>query len=234
MITDRSKKIKIMYPRAKALDESVINPFMYYVLRPLSFDFSILMSKVGISAIGISWISLIVCLLGSFIFIIDPIIGSLFFITYQYLDVVDGNVARLNSQASPLGEFLDENINTLAGVIVPITVGMKVFVDEQVYGIYFLVAAFLIAIFRLLRRTVTDKTNSIRGVKDRENIADTEFSKIKLVATFINALMVPSTLLFSFGNILSIWIILYFTYNFILMIYANVWAIKRLGADRNN
>lgn len=231
MTNDRKNKIDIMYPLDKALDEKTINPFMFYILRPLSFDVSIFISKRNVSAINITWASLILLVFSSFLFQWMPLTASVCFILYQFLDVVDGNVARLNRKTSSFGEFLDETVNSFAGVLVPVSVGIFLMFTNDDIGRYFALFAFSIGIMRLLRRTISDKVNALLRISDRENVARAASKNIKFLATLINALMIPSLGLFLVAGLLNWWVLLYSVYNLSLTSFTFFWACKRVNTD---
>jgi phosphatidylglycerophosphate synthase len=228
MTNDRKLKIATMYPLEKALDEKTVNPFMFYILRPISFDISILLAKKNICPINITWASLILLIFSSFLFLWEPVMAAVFFILYQFLDVIDGNVARLNHETSSFGEFLDETVNAIAGFLVPVSVGMYLLFSIDDFGRYFAFLAFSIGIMRLFRRTISDKVNTLLRISDRENVARAASGNIKFLATLINALMIPSLLLFLVAGVLNWWILLYFAYNFSLTSFTFVWACKRI------
>lgn len=228
MTNDRKNKITKMYPIEKSLDEKIINPFMYYILRPLSFELSIFLANKRISPINITWASLVLLIFSTVSFVWYPIAASIGFILYLFLDVIDGNIARLNSETSSFGEFLDEMVNAMAGFLVPVSVGFYLLFSNDDIGQYFVLLAFSIGIMRLFRRTITDKVNSLSQIKDRENVARSASGTTKFLATFINALMIPSVLVFFVAGILIWWVVFYSIYNFALTSFTFFWACKRV------
>jgi phosphatidylglycerophosphate synthase len=223
----QSEQIKIMYPDEKAQDEKIINPFMFYVLRPFSFRLSMQLTKLKITATTVTIWSLMVLSVGIIVFLKYPVLGSVFLILYLFLDVIDGNIARLSQTSSKLGEYLDESVNTIAGVSTPLVVSIYVcnYSNAYIMPILFGVG---IVIFRLLRRISTDKVNILSGKSDRTNVADTQYVLIQLVATTLNALMIPILLPFAIFDSLYLWLALYFAYNLCLYLYTVIWSIKKL------
>jgi phosphatidylglycerophosphate synthase len=182
------KAVNIMYPIDKAEDEKIINPFMFYILRPLSFRASYILTRLKVSASSVSIFSFFVVLIGGILLFYTPLVAASFIFFYQYLDVIDGNIARLTKTTSKYGSFLDETIITFAGAYIPIMVGFAVFLNDSnaYFGIGSIVLGVSISISRLVRRIMTDNINSLKGVVDRNNIAGECRSFTSKIAVMLN------------------------------------------------
>jgi len=238
---------EIMYPENKAKDELLINPYMYYVLRPLSFTPSILLYRLGVSAYACTVMSAavlfsgIVFLLGGAYlgaFEIGLVLGALFINIYYYMDVLDGNIARLAGSSSNLGAFLDETLNSIAGVLVPCVVGLGIFLargdamseylDLPLYS--WIVLGFGIALFRLFRRLVTNHVAILLGeVGDRTNVLGENRRSLKYWASVVNSVAFVSLFVASVVQAASLWLLVYFGFNLAVVVYTLIWAYRRLS-----
>jgi len=86
-------------------------PWLYYVLRPVSFAVTAMISPLKVSANQITIVDLL-CGLAACLFFLRGypdgfFIGAVMFTCYNLLDNVDGNIARCFKTASASGKFFD-------------------------------------------------------------------------------------------------------------------------------
>lgn len=237
---------KSIYPDDKKSDELAINPYMYYVLRPLSFQPTLWFSRLGISANTCTLLSGIVLVLGLVsVFLLAMqnqlylglTIGAALVNFYYYLDVLDGNIARLNGNASKLGSFLDETLNSLAGVFVPIVFGLAIFfahndsinIFSHLPDYIWIIFGFSIALFRILRRVITNHVSLLLGTfGDRSNVLEENRSGPKYWASILNSIAFPLLFFSAVLYLVPLWLIVYFFFNLFVFGYTLLWALKKL------
>ena len=83
----------------------------FYIMRPLSFYPTAVAMNFGLTANQITWISLIVVLVGCFLLAVGnywtALTGAALLNIWLILDFVDGNIARYEKACSRYGEFID-------------------------------------------------------------------------------------------------------------------------------
>lgn len=84
----------------------------YYVIRWFSYPLAWLFIRLGISANGVSWISLVALIAGFVLFGFGTywysLSGALLVIVWALLDSADGHIARYTNSCSQYGAFLEE------------------------------------------------------------------------------------------------------------------------------
>ena len=86
-------------------------PWLYFVIRPVSFWMTWLLMPLGISANQVTFISVLVGLV-SFAFFAQGYgtgfyAGTILLVLFNLLDCVDGNIARFRKTDGPVGNFFD-------------------------------------------------------------------------------------------------------------------------------
>ncbi|UJZ87813.1 CDP-alcohol phosphatidyltransferase family protein [Heyndrickxia coagulans] len=111
--------------------------WVYYVIRPLSFFVTWLFLKVKINANLATIISMIIGVIGSFIFIPNGfffhLIGAILINLWIVLDCVDGNIARFTKKTSTFGMFLDGLSGYFFTTFLYICIGLSVFFSQNYY-----------------------------------------------------------------------------------------------------
>ncbi|HDQ15014.1 MAG TPA: CDP-alcohol phosphatidyltransferase family protein [Sediminispirochaeta sp.] len=101
------------------------------VLRPVSVPVAWLFLKLGFSANGVSYFSLLFSLGGGVLFgmggFVAPLVGAIFFNIFSVLDCVDGSIARVTKSAGPWGGWADAVMGYVAYVAVFLSTGVYVF-----------------------------------------------------------------------------------------------------------
>ena len=122
--------IRATYSAEKKISDKN-NLWGYLVLRRISFHFTWLFLKLGISANQVTVLSLVVGLAGcgflAFGNYIGIVIGVLLANIWALLDYVDGNIARYNKCASDYGLFLETWVWAIFGPLLFISVGLAAF-----------------------------------------------------------------------------------------------------------
>lgn len=114
------KDITAHYDGNRRRFDKAVSLWVYYVTRPLSFSFTWLFLRVGISANGATLVSLAVGLLACGLLASGSmgaaILGAILYSGFLVVDSVDGNIARLLKTSSKKGEFLDALVGDLVGM----------------------------------------------------------------------------------------------------------------------
>ena len=110
MITYKDVENKVMPPEKKISAKNDI--LAYYVGRKISYLMTIPLLYTSITPNTVTWISVLMLLVGFVLFCLvsnieNLIYGWLFFLLWNLLDGVDGNIARYKSWFSKLGEAYD-------------------------------------------------------------------------------------------------------------------------------
>jgi phosphatidylglycerophosphate synthase len=111
--------IESKYPTLKEIRKSHAPKIEYerylfasrFVFRPPSFPAIWLAIRLGLSSETISWLSGVAALMG-FVFLLWPgtpmiYLGIIFLILFNFLDCLDGGIARIMGTRNPYGHFLD-------------------------------------------------------------------------------------------------------------------------------
>ena len=205
------------YPEEKKKSDKDIHPWVYYVLRPLSFRISIIISKIGVSANSVTIFGGLI-MLYSFYFLlatnsdniaIDTITFALLMNFWYFLDVVDGNIARISLMSSNdtlpkggiNGKLLDSTFGYIQIVYVPLIVGFSIYSADIENLEFYLYVGFLASFFSSLR------------IYLKKSIDDTctNFDEMSILNRFgyvILSSMLPILLLFSILSLVEWWVLL--------------------------
>ena len=107
------------------------NPWLYFVMRPISFYPTWLFLKLGISANQTTYIGLIIGVIGCVFLAFGSywaaIIGAVLINIGYLFDVVDGNVARYTNSCSKYGQYIDGMTTYIMVPLTFVAVGIGVF-----------------------------------------------------------------------------------------------------------
>ncbi len=128
--------IRSKFPQEKKrLDKDI--PWLYFVVRPISFYPTWLFLKLGISANQTTYIGLITGVIGCIFLAFGSywtaIVGAVL-INIRYLfECVDGNVARCTNSCSKYGQYIDEMTTYIMALLTFIAVSIGVFNHPDTY-----------------------------------------------------------------------------------------------------
>ena len=127
------KDVRKGYTEEKARRDLTTEPWIYYVLRPLSFVITPFFIRIGLEANAVTLLGL-VPLLSGIVFILFGsvsssgfIIGAIFLNIWYLFDVIDGNVARFQGTVSKYGALLDWIIGNVCHILLPLCLGISVY-----------------------------------------------------------------------------------------------------------
>ena len=239
------------YPDSKKAQDRLVSPYIYWVLRPISFGVSRGLVNLGISAMQCTAISSLVLVVGLLLMMCGPVtglssyiamlLGALLVNVYLYLDVVDGNMARISGSSSSAGEFADSIVNVFAGFAVPVAAGIGVyfhgggFVTDSGWltAELGLIMGLVIGYSRLFRRVVYDKVNSLTG-GDRFSILGNKqppghISAFAYAASVVNSVVFPTLFIAAVLDVVALWLIAYFLFNLLVVFYVLVTGFRKTG-----
>jgi phosphatidylglycerophosphate synthase len=136
-----------------------------FVLRPLSVPVAWLALRLGLSANGVSYLSVLFSLAGGILFsqegFLLPLWGAILLNFFSVLDCADGGVARATKTASPWGAWADAVMGFIAYTAVFLSSGVYVYLRTGWWWI--LVAAGLTSSANLLTRVAYQIYKNIEG-----------------------------------------------------------------------
>lgn len=249
-MSDREALRRKIYPEAKREDDRAVSPYIYYVLRPVSVAPTLWLHRLGFTATGCTLISGVLMLLGALLIAASGalaastwtawIVGALLINVYLYLDVLDGNLARLTGTSSKAGEFLDCTLNAIAGWLVPAAIGVGLYLSggdaaSQLLLLspgLLLAMALAIGVLRLFRRVVTDHASRLVGAAgDRANVLGASRRGPRYWASVINSSATVALLPVGLLGVPSVWLLFYFLFNLGVATYSLHWAYRRIVAS---
>lgn len=182
-----------MTPEKKASAKNDL--FAFYIGRPISYVLTLPFLALKIKPNTVSFLSFLPSIAG-FILLgfgnttLLRSIGVLFFILWNFMDGVDGNIARYTKQTSTLGTLWDAASGYFAMMLMYFAVGVSVMntpltkFDVIPFDDYvFVVLAGLTSIFTLYSRLVMHKKMVLFSEKAGKKLRDkSKYSGIRLIA----------------------------------------------------
>ena len=165
--------------------------FAFYIGRPISYVLTIPFLSLGISPNMVSLLSLIPSILGLICLGYSndyewQIIGGLCFLLWNFMDGIDGNIARYTEKTSKLGVVWDATSGYFAMTLTFCAMGLAAY--NGTGNTIFKDAGFFTAIFCLLARLIMHKKMLIFSESSSELNAKETFSGIKIIALNITSI----------------------------------------------
>ena len=235
-----------IYPPEKQEDDRTVHPFIFWVFRPVSWRPTLFLHRLRISATACTLISAVIFFAGAFVLAVAGswfpawagwVLGAVLVNVYLFLDVIDGNLARLNREATKAGEFLDCGLNALAGAVLPAVLGIGLYAAEgdwlsRLFGVpllWLFAAGFLIACLRLIRRVLTDHAIALAGDSDdRAKVLGESRRGPKYWAAIVNSAAFPAVIPVALIAAPSAWLAFYLAFNVAATAYSMAWAYGRV------
>lgn len=137
----RQKRLTIAEIRSSLSQEKrasdTDDPWLHFVVRPISFHPTWLFLKLGISANQTTFIGLIIGIIGCVFLAFGSywaaIIGAILVNMRFLFDVVDGNIARSTNSCTKYGAYIDGMTTHIMAPLTSITVGLGVFNHPDPY-----------------------------------------------------------------------------------------------------
>lgn len=216
--------------------------FAFYIGRPISYVLTIPFLAWKIKPNTVSLLSFIPSIVGFFMLgfgktKLIQIIGVLLFILWNFMDGVDGNIARYTKQTSTLGTLWDAASGYFAMMLMYFAVGTSVMNTPMseldilpLEDYVFVVLAGLTSIFTLYSRLVMHKKMVLFSEKAGEKLRDkSKYSGIRLIALnltspsgFMQVIMLLSVV---FG-LTRYFVLAYFVIHLLATVYSMVFLLK--------
>lgn len=217
---------KTMSPAKKAMAKN--DYFAFYVGRPLSYLLTVPFVKTNITPNQISYLSIIPLIVGFIIMIFTTdfvvlLLAWFLFFFWNLLDGVDGNLARYREQYSKDGSVVDAMAGYVAMVLTYFGAGIVAahLTDSDIYIILGALSGFSLIFPRLVMHKYINtvaQDESVSSIKDKS-----DFNTIKILALNMTSITgIPQVLLLLtiLTNQWVLFTLVYFTINFLLMIFS--------------
>ncbi len=137
-----------------------------YVIRPVSFYAAYFFQRLGFTANGVTYLSIIIAFYAFILFLLErrifTIIGATLIQIWVILDCVDGNLARVSKVKNPYGDFIDAMGGyTMLGFIF-LALGMVAeresgWLSQYIHGHFFVLFGGIAAVSTLIARLIFQK-----------------------------------------------------------------------------
>ncbi|VSZ01936.1 WciO [Streptococcus pneumoniae] len=217
---------KAMSPAKKAMAKN--DYFAFYVGRPLSYLLTVPFVKTNITPNQISYLSIIPLIVGFIIMIFTTdfvvlLLAWFLFFLWNLLDGVDGNLARYREQYSKDGSVVDAMAGYVAMVLTYFGAGIVAahLNDSDIYIILGALSGISLIFPRLVMHKYINtvaQDESVSSIKDKS-----DFNTIKILALNMTSITgIPQVLLLLtiLTNQWVLFTLVYFTINFLLMIFS--------------
>nr|ABR37227.1 WciO [Streptococcus pneumoniae] len=217
---------KTMSPAKKAMPKN--DYFAFYVGRPLSYLLTVPFVKTNITPNQISYLSIIPLIVGFIIMIFTTdfvvlLLAWFLFFLWNLLDGVDGNLARYREQYSKDGSVVDAMAGYVAMVLTYFGAGIVAahLTDSDIYIILGALSGISLIFPRLVMHKYINtvaQDESVSSIKDKS-----DFNTIKILALNMTSITgIPQVLLLLtiLTNQWVLFTLVYFTINFLLMIFS--------------
>lgn len=217
---------KTMSPAKKAMAKN--DYFAFYVGRPLSYLLTVPFVKTNITPNQISYLSIIPLIVGFIIMIFTTdfvvlLLAWFLFFLWNLLDGVDGNLARYRGQYSKDGSVVDAMAGYVAMVLTYFGAGIVAahLTDSDIYIILGALSGISLIFPRLVMHKYINtvaQDESVSSIKDKS-----DFNTIKILALNMTSITgIPQVLLLLtiLTNQWVLFTLVYFTINFLLMIFS--------------
>ncbi|HET0743924.1 TPA: CDP-alcohol phosphatidyltransferase family protein, partial [Streptococcus pneumoniae] len=200
----------------------------FYVGRPLSYLLTVPFVKTNITPNQISYLSIIPLIVGFIIMIFTTdfvvlLLAWFLFFLWNLLDGVDGNLARYREQYSKDGSVVDAMAGYVAMVLTYFGAGIVAahLTDSDIYIILGALSGISLIFPRLVMHKYINtvaQDESVSSIKDKS-----DFNTIKILALNMTSITgIPQVLLLLtiLTNQWVLFTLVYFTINFLLMIFS--------------
>jgi phosphatidylglycerophosphate synthase len=168
-----------------------------FVLRPLSVPLVYLALRLGLSANGVSYLSVLLSIAGGILLsqpgLVLPLWGAVLLNVFSLFDCADGGVARVTKTANPWGGWADAVMGFIAYTAVFLSTGVYVYLRTGWWWI--LVVAGLTSSANLLTRVAYQMYKNIEGETAHGSVS---FERKLAENVGITGLMMPALIICHF------------------------------------
>lgn len=212
------------------------------VYRPLSFPTGWLLYKIGMKANSVSFLSILLAFISSFIIVSgssdEIVFASLIMLSIGLLDCIDGNIARARGETGLSGEWIDALSGYIVYILLPVSLGIHLNLNnpyETLSGLWILIGS-MTSISNLFLRLLHQKfLNSIpnklsqKGLKKEGSMFSRFSSEMGLVGW-----MMPALLVASFTDMLEIYLIVYCFLYVISAVLVTLVLVRKVTTQLND
>lgn len=206
--------------------------FAFYIGRPISYVLTIPFLSLGVSPNTVSFLSLIPSVLGVICLGYSneyewQIIGGLCFLLWNFMDGIDGNIARYTEKTSKLGVVWDATSGYFAMTLTFCAMGLAAY--NGTGNTLFKDAGFFTAIFCLLARLIMHKKMLMFSESSSELNDKGSFSPLKILAlniTSISGFMQVFMMLAIIFTCTELFVVSYFVIHFAILIISMYKLLK--------
>ena len=232
------------------------DPWLHFVVRPISYHPTWLFLKLGISANQTTFIGLIIGIIGCVFLAFGSywaaIIGAILVNIRFLFDVVDGNIARCTNSCTKYGTYFDRMTTYIIAPLTFITVGIGVFNHPDPYlnslALFFfgvdiskniyLILGLSVAILSIWGALVTSSLGAVFFIKSADYYKPKAGPKRSLYGIMhtlglgLVSIMRPMLMLAAIARFLGVflflWVLIEISYFIIVAVQALIMA-KRIG-----
>ena len=221
---------KVM-PEKKRREER-FNIFAHWIGRPISILMTLPLVNTKITPITITKFSILASIIGFTLVAFGKslnlkIIGWIFFLLWNLLDGVDGNLARCTDQCSTLGDLWDTTAGYLAMVLTYFSAGIAAFYDKNMIVFlepyWFLILGGFTSLASIFPRLVMHKKKSsemnseaVKALSNKENFGFKNIIAMNLISP--SGFMQIIFLMCILFHYLNIYIVFYAFINLLIML----------------
>ena len=247
--------IRSKFPEGKK-DFEKYNLWVRPVVRPSSYYLTWLFLRLDISANQITYFSLMIGTIGCLLLASGTykvmIIGALLINFYDFLDSVDGNIARCTNTCTKYGAFLDGVVDTTMSVFVFTSAGIGAFnfnfnysgqwlnsvnilsnIDRNVF-LFLGCWTSLCYIYPRFIGSLLQKTFSEKKFVEREDVLGSPSSFINIITSNlynITGLVMPILLIAVIFNFLGVFVILFALINTSAFVVSIILLLRKARAS---
>lgn len=224
---------------AKKRAADKLNPWLYFVIRPLSIVFTKPLLATKITPCQVTALSMLTTLIGFALVAFGEtlpvkIVGWFGFFLWAILDCIDGNIARCKSMTGPRGELWDATGGYLALSLIFFSAGISAYYDNNVLNyaepVIYVILGSATSLLSIFPRLIAQKKKAISSADAVSAVMDkNSFSLPKVIAMNIESAIGFMQILFLLCiifNLLNVFLGLYFIFNAIITIYSLYTLLK--------
>lgn len=215
-----------------------------YVIRPISFYVAYVFQRLGFTANGVTYLSIIIVFIAFIFFLLEShvftIAGAVMVQIWMILDCVDGNLARVSHIKNPYGDFVDAMGGyTILGFVF-LGLGMVAaresgWLSQYIPDIFFVLLGSIASVSTLTARLIFQKLVAVEyefriSTKPRTNKPEGVLQFLEKNIG-ISGMFMPSMLLavlFSFVQVIVIFYAAYYLSILIFCYFRFIFKVKRI------
>lgn len=225
---------------SKKKDRDKMDIWVYYIVRPISYYFTWVCLKLGITAAGATYLSMVIGLIGPLLLLESnyyiQLLGVLLINSWIVFDCVDGNIARFKNKTSLFGKFIDGVSGYIIMSSLYLCIGASVYLNSEVsllenqMWVYLFIGA-IGSISTLFPRIIEHKATTMFSNYNSDITNKETYNFLYTIAFNIGGiagLSLPLLLLSYVFNVEHIYILFYGLFHFLVAVYSSFKTINYL------